>query len=1092
MNHSNDVLRKLDKINLETVEMHLNLKSYLLTGDAEYSGNFDSLIAILKKDNSNLKELTMDNPIQKELLEDLDDLISENILLKRYLTNDSALKDLSETRLKKSQLEITDKLSYNKFKIEQITNELRSNEISLLNNRSERADRSNSRVQNFIIITGIFTFFVIGLSLFISGKLIKNKLIAENLLIRSYEELEERVDSRTKELKDSNAKLSEEISEREKNEKFLRIQYDVSKTLAESESIKEASEKLLKNICGDIGWNFGILWLADDDKEIVSADYLWSEDMNETKIYHDMFSDSLTFPKGKGFPGSVFREGKSMWTKELKSDNEFIRKDAADKFGWNSRLGIPISNGKVTTAIIECFNRNSIEEKQDMIDVLESAGRQIGNFIERKKAEEYLRISNQQLEEKVKERTNELANALSKLIKESEEKEKIQNRIKLFAHTIRSIKDSIFIADMDNNIIFVNEEFKSTYGYKDENLNGREIPILKEIPVNLRSDILRRSMKEGWKGELITYRSDNTYFPTYLSTSSIKDDTGKAEAWVGICRDITELKENEELIIKRNNLLNLLNEVIRYTNSTFDIRSGIQYSIDKLCEYTHWQIGHCLLKNDESFNSSRIWNKDLDKKYLPFRDQSDTLNLEEGKFFPWDELKQGKAVWVSLSDLSERINFSRSKTSDELGLKTGIWIPIVINEKILGFLEFFKTEEEPFDKEILDCLVNIGVELGSLYEKLETINDIRNSEEDLKEAQSIAKVGSWDWDIKKNIITWSDEMYKIYGVNKKDFKLNYESYRKMLNPEYVDLAEATISRSIETKKPFSYFHKITTPSGTEKIIKAQGKVFLDENGEVIRMFGTSQDVTEIKKAGDELKKINDKLIETQRELIYNEKLAALGRFSSGIAHEIRNPLANINSLAQMVSKSTFDEKNSKKLEYILTNVEMANNIIKSLLDYASPEDLKPEIVDPGEMFKRIFKSIGSRIKNNGITFSREIPDDLPALRLDKLKIENAFLNFISNAIDAMPDGGMLTIRAFEDKENNFLNIDFIDTGVGIPPENHDKVLEPFFTTKDNGVGLGLGLAYQTIRLHEGEFKIISSKSKGTQISIKLPLNKNLN
>ncbi len=96
------------------------------------------------------------------------------------------------------------------------------------------------------------------------------------------------------------------------------------------------------------------------------------------------------------------------------------------------------------------------------------------------------------------------------------------------------------------------------------------------------------------------------------------------------------------------------------------------------------------------------------------------------------------------------------------------------------------------------------------------------------------------------------------------------------------------------------------------------------------------------------------------------------------------------------------------------------------------------------------------------------------------------MNFVSNAIDAMTGGGTLTVRVTEDKVNQFIKLDIIDTGVGIPPENLDKILEPFFTTKDEGVGLGMGLAYQTIKLHKGTFRIQSIEDQGTHIEIKLP------
>jgi two-component system sensor histidine kinase HydH len=232
------------------------------------------------------------------------------------------------------------------------------------------------------------------------------------------------------------------------------------------------------------------------------------------------------------------------------------------------------------------------------------------------------------------------------------------------------------------------------------------------------------------------------------------------------------------------------------------------------------------------------------------------------------------------------------------------------------------------------------------------------------------------------------------------------------------------------------------------------------------------------------------LREAQKELIHNEKLAALGRFSSGIAHEIRNPLANISALAQLVSKSNIeDEKTKKHLKYILLNSDIANRIIKDLLNFASPEDLvfKPENL--AEVIDNILNSIEPRCQESKIFLTKELPHEMPELMLDKVKFENALLNFLSNAIDAMPGGGNLAVKVRNEFIHNEIIIDIIDSGEGISPENLDKIFEPFFTTKQTGTGLGLGLAYQTIKSHFGILNIYSEPGKGTHIEIKLPIKK---
>lgn len=1217
MIHSNDVLKKIDEIKYNVVEIPMLRRGYTITGEEKYTGKLDSLISNVKKETGILKELVSDNPQHQQEIKLIDYLASEIFSLVNISVTDSSRSAQSD-KIPVDQIYITNKIQSNLDEINEIIIKFKSNEQRLLIERSDKADRTNSIIQNFIIVTGLFSFIVIGLSLFISGRLLKGKSLAEGLLLKSYEELEDTVEERTLELKNTNDSLIEEIrirkkteevlreseqrfrmmadsapvliwisgkdklftylnkawldftgttleqelgdgwtegvhpddlkkclevytnsfdqripfemeyrlrnaegeyywmldkgiprfegtefagyigscidiNERRKNERYLKIQYDISKTLAESDSLEEASKKLLKNICSDIGWNFGILWLADEKNEYIKPDYFWSEDDNFTKENSELYNDSMRFSKGMDFTGTIFKEGKSMWTKDLSKDKSFKRLEELSRKGWKSGLGIPISNGKETIAIFECFNNKSIEEKKELIEVLESAGRQIGNFMERKRTEEKLRISYLELEEKVKERTNELAQALSNLIKESAEKEKIQSRIKLFAHAVRSIKDCVFITDLDYKTIFVNESFQSAYGYLPDEIIGKEIPVLSDenVTPNLKKDIYTKTLNEGWKGELITYGKSGSGFPTYLSTSSVRNDEGTAEAIVGICQDISDLKRTQEIVNRRNNLLILLNDVIRFISKSFDFNEAVQYSIDKVCEYTHWDIGHCFLLKNDNLVSSGIWNENLTEKYFPFRDISEQPHLLMAKDIPGNTLEKGSASWLDIKTQTDDKHFKRSHVTKSLGINTGIWVPISLPGKTIGILEFFKKDKEQPNQELLDFIYNIGLELCRHYEKLETIDKLKQSEKLLIDAQHIAKLGSWKWDIINNEIIWSDEMYEIYGVDKNVEVLTYERCQKLIHPEELNNINAIIKDSIENKKPFSYYHRIVLPSGDIKTIKAHGELILDENNILIEMFGTVHDVTEIRHAEEELRKINTKLIETQKELIYNEKLAALGRFSSGIAHEIRNPLANINSLAQLISKADIDEKNKRRLNYIITNVDIANKIIKNLLSYATPEDLDFSYRNLKEIIENILESVEARCKNNNIKIVAEIPVDLPLLFIDKLKLESSFMNFVSNSIDAMSDGGTLTVKVEVNKPGNEFIIDFYDTGTGIPQENMDKILEPFFTTKDDGVGLGMGLAYQTIKLHHGEFDIESTEGKGTHINIRLPI-RNIN
>ena len=228
--------------------------------------------------------------------------------------------------------------------------------------------------------------------------------------------------------------------------------------------------------------------------------------------------------------------------------------------------------------MIECFNRNRYTAKFDLLEVLESVGSQVGNFLERKKAEENLKIAYDELENKVNERTIELANTLNRLLDEMAIKEKVQGRLKLYGHALRGIKECVFITNLQNNTIFVNPAFESVYGYIESELLDKNIPVLytDSISEEKRREILSEALRNGWKGELVNRRSDGSEFFVYLSASVIRDEEGKVDAIVGIVQDITIEKNNLDLLEKRYSLLNMVNEVATESNRFTDNESAIQ------------------------------------------------------------------------------------------------------------------------------------------------------------------------------------------------------------------------------------------------------------------------------------------------------------------------------------------------------------------------------------------------------------------------------------------------------------------------------------------------------------------------------------
>ncbi len=253
---------------------------------------------------------------------------------------------------------------------------------------------------------------------------------------------------------------------------------------------------------------------------------------------------------------------------------------------------------------------------------------------------------------------------------------------------------------------------------------------------------------------------------------------------------------------------------------------------------------------------------------------------------------------------------------------------------------------------------------------------------------------------------------------------------------------------------------------------------------------------------EELQQAYDELKRLQEQLVQSEKMASIGQIAAGVAHEINNPISGImvymRILADDLEKNELDNKQAiKYLNDSQHELRRCSNIIKSLLDFSRQSHPKLSHVALGEILAETFSILGHKARLQDIEVIQDIDPGFPGVRADPDQLMQVFLNLILNAIQAMPQGGRLTISAVMADDKGGLNkssriarIDIEDTGCGISEENIGKLFTPFFTTKDKGEGVGLGLAvvYGIIKRHGGNILVESSPGKGTTFSIFLECN----
>lgn len=251
--------------------------------------------------------------------------------------------------------------------------------------------------------------------------------------------------------------------------------------------------------------------------------------------------------------------------------------------------------------------------------------------------------------------------------------------------------------------------------------------------------------------------------------------------------------------------------------------------------------------------------------------------------------------------------------------------------------------------------------------------------------------------------------------------------------------------------------------------------------------GIVRDITERKEAETQLKKLNKELVRQQETLVHNEKMAAMGQMAAGIAHEISNPLAGMDSLLQLIERYP-DRFGPETIENLRKQLARTNKIVKQMTAFAHPVESGWETIALNDVVQSALDVVRFDSRQKGVEIVSELSSEIGSLRVMPHALQQVLVNLIVNAFDAVAETDEPRIMVKTFREGNWCVIEITDNGHGIKAENITRVFEPFFTTKPvgQGTGLGLSISYNLIKQHNGRCDVRSERGDGTTFSIFLP------
>jgi PAS domain S-box-containing protein len=402
---------------------------------------------------------------------------------------------------------------------------------------------------------------------------------------------------------------------------------------------------------------------------------------------------------------------------------------------------------------------------------------------------------------------------------------------------------------------------------------------------------------------------------------------------------------------------------------------------------------------------------------------------------------------------------------------------------------------EAFNESIEHSVADRTAELTrEIIERRQTEEKLRMSQAQLAQAQQLARLGSWEWDLVHDKVSWSEETPRLYGHFPGDLGFTMEKTLERIHPDDLERVRQALDDALRNRRPFACDHRVVLPDGSERILQSRGEIDVDENGEPVRMLGIVQDITEAKNAETALRRSEEQLRQSQ-------KMEAVGRLAGGVAHDFNNLLTVINGYGGIsLLKMKAHDPLRKNIEEIQRAAERAGSLTRQLLAFSRKQVLQPQVLDLNEIVGGMEKLV-RRLIGEDIELRTVLAPGLLKVKADPGQIEQVILNMAVNARDAMPHCGKLTIttqnvtfdqktqyrkRALDSGEYVLLAIS--DTGVGMTDEVKAHLFEPFFTTKGVGKGTGLGLAtcFGIVSQSGGDIRVVSAPGCGTTFKIYLP------
>ena len=535
----------------------------------------------------------------------------------------------------------------------------------------------------------------------------------------------------------------------------------------------------------------------------------------------------------------------------------------------------------------------------------------------------------------------------------------------------------------------------------------------------------------------------------------------------------------------REEQLSLLQTITMEVAAARDFSSALEVVLRRICEKTGWVLGQAWLPNQDGtlIECGRAWFcADADLKQ--FRAASEGTHFVPGAGIPGSVWKSKQPVWIK--DVTRDGNFARIKAATKVGLKAAVGIPILSGDEVLAVIEFFVRESRAEDERLVKVITAVAEQLDLVMDRQRAQEAVREREARISLAAESANLAFWVLYPERNTAWMSEKGRAIYGFDSK-LPLTGELLVSRVHPDERAAVQAAFDRARSSQGTFESEHRLVLPCGKTRWVMMRGRCLQDEQGNLLELIGVTIDVS--------AQKQSDLQLQIQREeMAHLNRVALMGEMTASVAHELNQPLTAIANNAA-AARRFFDRG------------QIDPAILKQLLgDIAAASHRAGEVINGIRAMARKGKSTRSPLNLNAVIADTlrlvrsdiliretavvtEFDSRLPHVEAAPVQIQQVLLNLIINALDAveaLPPAERRIIISTRSLKGESAEVSVRDFGTGLPAERAEKVFDHFFSTKAEGMGMGLTIARSIVEAHAGTLGAESAEGGGARFFFQLP------